>query len=121
MFGRYALGTLIKVVIPRAVHDRASANVRLFLCPKVRLGQVTRANACNILPKTISYLDMQPPCGIETPSLTLLEVDIPMEHDGHELPSETVASFDTDKVPAENASSSVQGDASPGETLMLSF
>lgn len=54
---------------------------------------------------------MQPPCGIETASL--LEVDIPMEHDGHEIPSETIASFDTDTVPAENTSSSVQGDASP--------
>lgn len=114
MFEQRVLGTIIKVVISRGLHFRASANVRLLLCPKVRLGQVTRANACSIIPKKLNYTDMQPPCGIETASL--LEVDIPMEHDGHEIPSETVASFDTDTVPAENTSSSVQGDASPGET-----
>lgn len=118
MFERHVLGTLIKVVILREVHFRASASVRLLLSPKVRLGQLTRANACSILQKKLNYMDMQPPCGIETASL--LEVDILMEHDGHELPSETVAGFDTDTASVENASSSVQGHVSPGETLVLS-
>ncbi|XP_012685408.2 A-kinase anchor protein 7 isoform X2 [Clupea harengus] len=108
MFGRHAVETLTKLILLRGVQRRASANVQLLVCPKVRLNLVTRANACSILLKHLSYMDMQPPCGSE--SDPLLEFDITMEHDSHELSSATVTSFDT--VHADKASSSAQGDVS---------
>ncbi|KAG5276964.1 hypothetical protein AALO_G00111920 [Alosa alosa] len=109
MFGRHVFETLTKLITLRGVHFPASANVRLLVCSNEKLFQLTRASSCNILPSKLNYMDMQPPGGLEVASL--LEVDIPMEHDSHELSSATVASFDT--VPAEKASSSVKGDVSP--------